>query len=101
MSDPTPDLGPEVIVRRAPGAIVKDLQGTTVVAANEGGQGHCMDPIGQRIWDCLEQPRTLQELCNLLCAEYAVDAGTCLHDTTAFVRELLERGLLVTGRPVV
>ncbi len=99
MSDPTPDLGPEVIVRRAPGAIVKDLQGTTVVAANEGGQGHCMDPIGQRIWDCLEQPRTLQELCSVLCAEYAVDPDICLRDTIAFVGELLTKGLLETGQP--
>lgn len=99
MTEAVPSLVPEVVVRRAPDVVVRDLQGTVLIAASEGGQGHCMDSIGQRIWIRLERPRSLAELSDLLCAEYAVDPATCLRDTTAFIRELMERGLVVAGRP--
>ena len=99
MTEAAVNLGPDFTVRRAPGAIVKDLQGTVVVAAAEGGQGHCMDSIGQRIWSYLERPRSLAELSEMLCTEYDVDPATCLRDTTTFLRELIERGLVVAGQP--
>ena len=99
MTDAAAALTPGFMVRRAPGVLTKQLDGTMLLASGEGKQGHCMDRIGRRIWDVLAQPRSLAEVCQLLGGEFAVDPAVCLRDTTEFIRELLEKHLVVPHQP--
>jgi len=91
-------LTPESVVRRAPGVVMKEHQGTMLLAAGEGQQGHCMDPVGHRIWACLAEPRSLAELCAQLSEEYAVEPRVCVRETTAFISELVDKGLIESDR---
>lgn len=54
-----------------------------------------LDPIASRIWELLEQPKTLDELVALLMEEYEVDASTCTEDVRALLGDLQDKGLVV------
>ncbi len=56
-----------------------------------------LDEIGARIWALLECPTPLPELVNRLVAEYAVDAAVCRADTEEFLRDLAEKGFVVSA----
>lgn len=53
-----------------------------------------LDPIASRIWELLETPKSLEELCALLMEEYEVDLETCIRDTLSFLEEMEEKGLM-------
>lgn len=54
-----------------------------------------LDEVGQRIWELLERPRSLDGLVGLLTDEYDVSEDDCTRDVRAFV-EALDRHHLVT-----
>ncbi len=41
--------------------------------------------VGSRVWEMIEQPRSLDEICTLLQAEFAVDDATCRAEVTSFL----------------
>lgn len=53
-----------------------------------------LDAIGRRIWDLLEEPRTVEELCGLLATEYEATAEQIAADVAPFLDELSEGGLV-------
>jgi hypothetical protein len=53
-----------------------------------------LDPIGGRVWELLERPRSFDELCALLRDEYKVDAETCRADVGVLVDQLRVAGLV-------
>src|SRR6185369_14888506 len=53
-----------------------------------------LDDIAARIWDLLESPRSRDELCELLQAEFEAPAEQIDSDVSAFLDELLQEGLL-------
>lgn len=58
---------------------------------------HGLNAVGARIWELLETPRTVSELCGLLLEEFEVDAETCRATVLDFANELLERGIIHAG----
>jgi hypothetical protein len=54
-----------------------------------------LDRVGRRIWELLEEPRSLDDLCAVLVTEYDIDDATCRADLTHFVESLLEKDLVV------
>ncbi len=50
--------------------------------------------VGADIWEIIETPRSIAEICAALLERYEVDAETCRKDTERFVEELLEAGLV-------
>jgi PqqD family protein of HPr-rel-A system len=72
-------------------AVVDD---DTVMFSPEQGVYFGLDPVGGRVWELLERPHTLDELCAILRDEYDVDAETCRTDVAALIAELREAGLV-------
>lgn len=58
------------------------------------GQYHTVNPVGARIWELLESPRTQPELNRELADEFAVDPDALAQDVQTFLSDLLERGLV-------
>jgi hypothetical protein len=54
-----------------------------------------LDEVGQRIWDLLAAPQTIDSLIGALTAEYDVSADECARDVESFV-DALERYHLVS-----
>jgi hypothetical protein len=53
-----------------------------------------LNPVGSIIWERINQPIVVAELCNQLTQEYDVNAQQCQADTVAFLTQLNDAGLL-------
>ena len=64
-----------------------DFSGEAAILNLKNGVYYGLDPIGARIWNLIQEPRTLAELRHILIAEYDVGAARLDSD----IRDLLER----------
>jgi hypothetical protein len=53
-----------------------------------------LNAVAVRIWELLERPMTIAELCARLCEEFEVDAQTCEAEVLKFVNELIDNGIV-------
>jgi hypothetical protein len=49
--------------------------------------------VGSEIWNAIEKPRRVDELCNALLQEFEIDVDTCRREVLVFLNDLVERGL--------
>lgn len=84
----------ETRLKRRPDLVASNMDGETVMLDMESGQYFGMDAIGSVIWDKLQMPTSVADLCHALQAEFEVDAKTCEQDVSEFLQELVENGLL-------
>lgn len=83
----------EPVVRR-PAIPSTELRDETVLLSLEQQSYFSMRATSQRIWQLLEQPRTLQQLLDALLLEYEVDPRQCEREVTAFMDSLWAAGLI-------
>lgn len=60
----------------------------------EKGKYFSLNPVAARIWEILEEPLEIDELCNLLLKEYDVDLKQCKFETEEYIREMVKIGLI-------
>ena len=65
-----------------------------VMLSVERGRYFSLSGVGLAVWELLEQPRTISDLCASLCAEFEVDELTCQADVMKFVTEMKDNGLI-------
>ena len=53
-----------------------------------------VDKAGARIWELIQEPRTLGEIVERICEEYDVERNKVEQDVDALVSELLARSLV-------
>ena len=58
------------------------------------GKYFALNPIATRIWDLLENPLSLDELCSLLMDEYEVNAVQCREEVETHLGEMRKLGLV-------
>lgn len=92
MSDPT--FEPQTRVRRNGDVLNTDLDDETVMMDIDQGRYYGLNDTGTRIWALLEDPIEVRDLCGRLAAEFEVAPEHCEQDVVAFLRGLLDRGLL-------
>ncbi|MCL2541508.1 MAG: PqqD family peptide modification chaperone [Nocardioidaceae bacterium] len=83
-------------IQRVPGVVEAQFDEVRVVL-NDDLEYLGLDEVGQRIWDLLERPATLEDLVATLTAEYDVSDADCARDVDSFLGAL-ERHHLVTRR---
>lgn len=92
-------LNPETIITRAPGVFTSEWDGTLLVAARRGGQGHCLDPTGLAIWEILAEPCSIKNLCARLRQRYDVEGTEWERDVLEFTAELIEKMMVIIVKP--
>ena len=76
------------------GVVAKQLSGETVILDLEKGIYFGLNAVGSRIWQMLDEDKTLGEICDRLFEEYEVSRSDLEMDTLALVAELKSRGLI-------
>lgn len=71
-----------------------EVDGELVLLSVQKNSYFGTDPVGTRVWQLLESPRTRQDLCAVLIKEYEVDADQCARDLRPFLDELQAEGLV-------
>jgi len=75
-------------------APAEEIDGTTVLMNRENGGLYGLNPVAARVWEWLQEPRTLPELVELLTGEFDVDVETAEVDLKLLLGELRGRGLI-------
>lgn len=58
------------------------------------GQYFTLNAVGSRIWDLLETPQTIDDICNVLISEFEVDQSTCENEVNQFIETSIELGVI-------
>jgi len=76
-------------------AIVSNkMDNETVMMSIENGEYYGINPIGSRIWELLDRPAAIADLCESLMEEYDVSAEDCRRDVAEFIGKLLDKDLI-------
>jgi Coenzyme PQQ synthesis protein D (PqqD) len=65
-----------------------------VMLSIDAGKYYGLNAVAARIWEMLEQPMTLAQVCAQICEEFEVDMPTCEATVLKFADELLENGIV-------
>lgn len=88
------DPAPRQTWARRPGLHAVEMDGELVMMGHEQGEYYGLRDVAASIWQHLAEPRTTDEVCMMVAAEYAVTADACRSDVVAFLGELEENGLV-------
>ena len=58
------------------------------------GECYALNSVAVRIWDLLEQPMTVTQLCTRICEEFDVDMETCETAILNFAAEIVNDGIV-------
>jgi Coenzyme PQQ synthesis protein D (PqqD) len=82
------------LIRRTPEAVSCELGGESVILDMASGVYFALDSIGTTIWDLLQTPCDMDNLCQALMQEYNVDAARCREDVLVLLQDLAGHGLI-------
>jgi len=81
-----------LIVRRAGDWLTATVGEELVMMSAEHGKYVGLNEMGRRIWDLIEAPRELADLCRDLEQEFEVTPEVCRAEVEAFLEELMANG---------
>lgn len=86
----------QTIVATREALLASELSANEMVMMNlDKGAYYGLEAVGKTIWDALAQPRTVDDLCDVVLATYSdVDRPTVEADLFAFLGELLDEELI-------
>jgi Coenzyme PQQ synthesis protein D (PqqD) len=64
------------------------VAGEAVILNLKTGTYHSLNPVGARIWQLIQETKTVQEIINTLCLEYDVDLQVCERDLEELLKNL-------------
>ncbi len=70
-----------------------------VMMSAQTGNYVSVSRVGSRIWELIERPRTLDELCTRLGAEFDVAPAACRADVQVFLDEMVSNGAISLETP--
>lgn len=81
------------VITRHPDMLSAEIGGEAVMMSIEKGAYFGLNPVATRIWDLIEQPKSLAELIAAIFEEYEVTPEQCEADVREFSADMIERGL--------
>ena len=83
---------------RIPEAVLaRQVGDETVMLDLARGTYFGLEPVGARIWQLLGEGRTLEQVCEVMTAEYEVSRDDAERDLLSLVQELVRQGLIEPG----
>jgi hypothetical protein len=89
------DAGTKVV--RRGGALTAPVDDELVMLDPEQSRYYGLNEVGVSIWELLERPCTVDEICGKLTAEYHVTADLCRDEVSGFLERLVDAGLVVVA----
>ena len=65
-----------------------------VMMSGEKGHYISLSKVGTRVWSLIDTPRTVEDLCGQLMAEFEVSPEVCRAQVEDFLRELAKHGAI-------
>jgi hypothetical protein len=87
-------LTDETVIARRGEPLTATVDEDLVMFDAERGEYFGLDRVGRRIWELLETPRSMGELCGALEAEFDVTPEACRADVGAFIENARDAALV-------
>jgi len=84
----------DTVVARTDRVVTADVDGEIMMMSVEQGQYYGMNEVGNRIWQLIQQPRSVSDLCELLVAEFEVGPEACHTQVMELLNQLKKEQLL-------
>jgi hypothetical protein len=87
-------IGPSTVLVRSTEPLVATIDDEIVMLDARQGCYFGLDRSGSAIWELLETPRSVTDLCARLVERFEVDPETCRSEVIFFLYELQDAGLV-------
>lgn len=87
---------------RSNSVVSRVIAGETLIVPVRGGVGdlasiYGLNPVATAIWNVISEPRTTDEIVQVIQQEYEVQSNAVLSDLEAFLSEMSAAGLIQTA----
>lgn len=82
------EIGLDTVVVKNPDIDDTDIDGEKVMMDLDKGKYFMMNEVGSRIWDIMEDTRSVKEIVSSLCSEYEIDEDDCYNVVAQFLGSL-------------
>lgn len=65
-----------------------------VVLDLEEGVYYGLNPVGTRVWELIQEPRSIHDIVSVLATEFEVSKTTCKEDVESLIEDLEAEGLV-------
>jgi hypothetical protein len=88
-------LSPATRIRRSSDVIAAGMAEETILLNPADWTYVHFNETAARIWEALDEPRSVDEVVERLRRDYAVDRAACEREVEAFVSDLAARGFII------
>ena len=74
-----------------------ELDNNQIMMDLENGKYYGLNPVGKRIWELIEQPKTFDQIIESLLSEFEVSEIQCKQETELFLEKAVLNKLIVIG----
>lgn len=74
--------------------IFSHMDNEIVMMNLEKGEYYGLSQVGSRIWELIETPQTMHDICTSLCNEYDVSHEKCTEDVQNFLNLMTEKNII-------
>jgi hypothetical protein len=74
--------------------VYSDLGGEVAILDLKGDMYYGLDEVGARIWELIQEPRTVADIEEILLSEYEVEPDRCHRDLISLLQKLAQEELI-------
>ncbi len=82
------------LFQRLPDTLTAEIEGELVALNVEKGTCYGLNAIATRVWNLIEAPMSLDQICDTLTGEYDVDRSTCEAEVEQLLNDFVGEGLV-------
>ena len=87
-------LSPDSVVVVTKDQMASDVGGETVILGLTAGRYYGLDAVGARVWQLIQTPTAVSDVCRTIVAEDEVEPARCETDVLALLQKLADAGLV-------
>lgn len=87
------------LYQRSPSILFGEIGDDVVALSVSRGLCYGMENVTATVWGLLEEPRSLNHICNALAQQYEVDPNRCRDEVAALLSQMQEEGLVEPTAP--
>ncbi len=88
------DIASQTVVVATKEQVFCDLAGEVAILNLKNGVYYGLNPTGARIWNIIQEPKSAQEVRDIIVNEYQVEPEQCEQDLFKLLGELATEGLI-------
>ena len=90
-------MNSQTILKRTNKALASAIDDEVVMFDADAGKYYGLNSVAAAVWNMLEEPATIEEICDQLTKEYDVVKEKCMDEVLGFLPGLQEKGLIEIG----